>query len=373
MPAQFSTSVRPLLSWAGNGKRTVGNLPVLRQDKRLAVAESQLASGVNRARENVYTKQTIVGVYEGGMNHKLAIIVAAALVAAIVYAQPVPDTKFKPPIEKPAYSQGAGPVVMIDEAHHNWHTATGRYLPFADLLRRDGYVVQASKSPFSKDTLKQANILVIANALNKRNDNYWVPPYPSPFTYEEIKAVHDWVQEGGALLLIADHLPWPAAADKLASAFGVHFSPGHALDEKTLAEPIIFRRSDGTLADYPITNGRATNERVDSVATFTGSAFRVDKGGDGLLIFGPGIVSFTPTNFWNFDTNSPRVSVVGWYQGAVLRVGKGRMAVFGEAAMFSAQVDGPKGVPFGMNAPEAKQNPQFVLNLLHWLSGLLDE
>ena len=307
------------------------------------------------------------------MKRRLIIFAVAALVAANVYAQPVPDTEFKPPIEKPAYSQGAGPVVMIDEAHHNWHTATGRYLPFADLLRRDGYVVQASKSPFSRDALKQGNILVIANALNKRNDNYWVPPYPSAFTDEEIKAVRDWVQGGGSLLLIADHLPWPAAADKLASAFGVHYSPGHALDEKTQADPIIFKRSDGTLAEHRITDGRSANERVDSVATFTGSAFRVDKGGEPLLIFGPGVVSFTPTNFWMFDTNSPRIPVTGWFQGSVLRVGKGRVAVFGEAAMFSAQVEGTNRVPFGMNTPEAKRNPQFILNLLHWLSGLLDK
>ena len=92
-----------------------------------------------------------------------------------------------------------------------------------------------------------------------------------------------------------------------------------------------------------------------------------------LLIFGPGVVSFTPTNFWMFDTNSPRIPVTGWFQGSVLRVGKGRVAVFGEAAMFSAQVDGTNRVPFGMNTPEAKRNPQFILNLLHWLSGLIDK
>lgn len=308
------------------------------------------------------------------MSHRLRIILATALVATIVRAQPTPDTGFKPPIEKPAYPQGSGPVVLIDEAHFNWHTATGRYLPFAELLRRDGYVVRASKFPFGKDALKKGNILVIANALNKRNDNNWVPPYPSAFTEEEIKAVHDWVNKGGSLLLIADHLPWPAAANKLASAFGVHYSPGHALDEKTLAEPMIFQRSNGSLAAHAITQGRSANERVDSVATFTGSAFRVDKGAEPLLIFAPGVVSFTPTNSWMFNTNSPRISVTDWYQGAVLRVGRGRVAVFGEAAMFSAQVDGPKREPFGMNTPEAKQNPQFILNLLHWLSGfLLDE
>ena len=306
------------------------------------------------------------------MNHKL-VLIAALLGTASVRSQTIPDTEFNPPVEKPAYSKDGGPLVMIDEAHHNWHTASNRFLPFAELLRRDGYVVRASKSPFSKEGLKSGNILVIANALNKRNDDYWVPPYPSAFTDEEIKAVHDWVQEGGALLLIADHLPWPAAADNLASAFGVHYSPGHALDERTLADPMLFRRSDGTLTEHRITRGRAAHERVESVATFTGSAFRVDKGGEGLLIFGPGIVSFTPTKFWMFDTNSPRISVTGWYQGAVLHVGKGRLAVFGEAGMFSAQVDGPKRVPFGMNTPEAKQNPQFILNVLHWLSGLLDK
>jgi hypothetical protein len=131
------------------------------------------------------------------MNRKLFFIVAAAFVTTGVRAQPIPDTQFKPPIEKSAYPKAGGPVVMIDEAHFNWHTATGRYLPFAELLRRDGYVVRSSKSPFSKDTLKQGKVLVIANALNKRNDNYWVPPYPSAFTDEEINAVHDWVNEAG--------------------------------------------------------------------------------------------------------------------------------------------------------------------------------
>jgi len=197
--------------------------------------------------------------------------------------------------------------------------------------------------------------------------------YPSAFTDEEITAVRDWVNEGGALLLIADHLPWPAAANKLASAFGVHYSSGHALDEKTQADPMIFKRSDGTLAEHPITKGRAASERVDSVATFTGSAFRVDDHAEPLLIFGAGVVSFTPTNFWMYKADTPRIPVTGWCQGAVLRVGKGRLAVFGEAAMFSAQVEGPNREPFGMNAPAAKQNPQFVLNVLHWLSGLLDQ
>ena len=133
------------------------------------------------------------------MNRHL-ILAWAALVIGSAQAQPIPDTEFKPPVEKPAYPKGSGPVVMIDEAHCNWHTATGRYRPFAELLRRDGYVVRSSKSTFGKEALKQGNILVIANALHERNNNNWVPPYPSAFTDEEITAVRDWVKEGGALL-----------------------------------------------------------------------------------------------------------------------------------------------------------------------------
>jgi hypothetical protein len=56
----------------------------------------------------------------------------------------------------------------------------------------------------------------------------------------------------------------------------------------------------------------------------------------------------------------------------VMKVGKGRVAIFGEAAMFSAQLGGPQKLPMGMNAPVAKQNPQFLLNVMHWLSGLLE-
>jgi len=71
------------------------------------------------------------------------------------------------------------------------------------------------------------------------------------------------------------------------------------------------------------------------------------------------------------DKDTPRVPIKGWHQGVVMKVGKGRVAIFGEAAMFSAQLQGPQKRPMGMNAPGAKQNTQFLLNVIHWLSGLL--
>jgi hypothetical protein len=60
------------------------------------------------------------------------------------------------------------------------------------------------------------------------------------------------------------------------------------------------------------------------------------------------------------------------FQGAALSVGKGRVAVFGEAAMFTAQTDDadPK-IKTGFSAPGAESNKQFALNVARWLAGEL--
>jgi hypothetical protein len=316
------------------------------------------------------------------MNKKIRALMLSLVVTSVLLvpnaaaqqaaAQQTADTSFKPPITDPAYRSGRGPVVMLDEAHFNFHTAEGRYQPFAELLRRDGYVVKASRLKFSKASLRDGQILVIANPLAERNRTDWSLPTPSAFSDEEIEAVRDWVKGGGSLLLIADHMPFPGATEKLALAFGVRFSNGYARDEKVRG-PMLFKLSDGSLKDHPITRGRVAAEKVESVATFTGSAFQVDGDVQPLLIFGPTVMSFMTSVASEITDETPRIPVKGWYQGAVIRFGKGRVGVFGEAAMFSAQLAGPNRNPMGMNAPIAAKNPQFLLNVMHWLSGKLKD
>jgi uncharacterized protein (DUF2249 family) len=311
------------------------------------------------------------------MNNQIKSLVMSVMTGMCVLilsanGQQVSDTSFKPPIAKPAYSQGQGPVILLDEAHFNFHTANGRYQPFADLLRRDGYIVNASSSKFSKASLKSGQILVIANALAERNQTDWSLPTPTAFSDEEVKAVSDWVKDGGSLLLIVDHMPFPGAAENLAKAFGIRFSNGYAIDETTQG-PMIFKLAEGELKEHAITKGRTDSEKVDSVATFTGSAFQIDGNAQPLLILGTSVVSAMTTVAGQITAETPRVPVKGWYQGAVLRFGKGRIAVFGEAAMFSAQLAGANRNPMGMNAPVATQNAQFLLNVMHWLSGKLED
>ena len=170
--------------------------------------------------------------------------------------------------------------------------------------------------------------------------------------------------------MIADHMPFAGAAQKLAAAFGARYNNGFAINESERGKPMLFRRSEQLLADHPITNGRDASERIDFVATFTGSAFETDETFRPILTFGESVVSLTPEVAWRFTDDTTRIPVAGWCQGAAKRHGKGRAAVFGEAAMFTAQR--ARGRSIGMNSPDAEQNAQFVLNVLHWLSGVLD-
>jgi len=286
----------------------------------------------------------------------------------------VADTDFSPVLPVAAFRAGQGPHVLLDEGHNNFHTVDGRYAPFAKILRRDGFIVDPLRNRFTREMLASARILVIANATADRNkDGDWTLPTPSAFTTDEIEAVHQWVNSGGSLFLIADHMPFGGASADLASAFGILLTNGYATDATCAADEFLFQRSDRTLVDHPITRGRGTPERIDSVRTFTGQAFRIIGPATPLLILAPETVLLFPSEAWKFSDTTPKMRADGLWQGAVLTRGRGRIAVFGEAAMFSAQVSGPQRRPMGMNMPTAAQNPQFLLNVMHWLAGLLPE
>ena len=295
------------------------------------------------------------------------------ILASAAAAQQVADSGFAPAVLRPAYKEGLGPLVLLDEAHNNFHTTTGRYLTFAKLARRDGYRVVGNARKLSAASLAGARILVIANALGDRNaEGNWSLPTPSAFDSTEIAAVRDWVRAGGSLLLISDHMPFPGAMGDLAEAFGVHMMNGFAMEGGGRGGGIITHtRTAGALHDHPITRGRSTAERIDSIKAFTGQGFRIERGAPLITIRRADIVMLMPVVAWQFSDSTPRTSAKGLLQGAAISFGRGRVAVFAEAAMFSAQLAGPNRNPMGMNDPAAPQNPRFLLNVLHWLSGIL--
>ncbi|HXV16643.1 MAG TPA: hypothetical protein VD758_07685 [Gemmatimonadaceae bacterium] len=245
----------------------------------------------------------------------------------------VADTVFNPPVLDPAFKTGHGPRVLLDEAHFNFHTVDGRYAPFAKILRRDGFVIEPLREKFTKESLAPARILVIANATAERNKGGdWTLPTPSAFTRQEIEAVRQWVIDGGSLLLIADHMPFGGAASDLASAFGIFMTNGYATDKTCSADEFQFKRSDGTLVNHPIIRGRNARERIDSVRSFTGQAFRASPNVKPLMVLAPETVLLFPSQAWKFSDATPRIAADQMLQGAALTIGRGRVAAFGEAA-----------------------------------------
>jgi hypothetical protein len=49
-------------------------------------------------------------------------------------------------VAAPAFAAGSGPLVLIDEAHQNLRTATGRYAAFAAVAAADCFRVEPAKN-----------------------------------------------------------------------------------------------------------------------------------------------------------------------------------------------------------------------------------
>ncbi|GAO27917.1 hypothetical protein [Geofilum rubicundum] len=273
------------------------------------------------------------------------------------------DKSFQPNVKNPMYDLGQGPEILIDESHNNYHTKDGFYSPLSKLLIDDGYVVKSIKK-FTKENLEKAEILIISNALpknHKKNEN--------AFSENDIDLIENWVKNGGSLFLIADHMPCPIAAEKLAKAFNIDFINCYALDT-TSHEYEIFTKSDSTLIENIITQGRNIEERIDTVVTFRGQAFNIPDNAIPILKFRSEYMLVIPERPMQFDENTKYIPVRNEVQGAIMNYYQGRLAVFGEAAMFTSQVDEEKGI-IGFGYPKAKQNAQFTLNIIHWLDGKL--
>lgn len=150
------------------------------------------------------------------LSNLILVTVVALICAASTFAQQSADPHFDTTVRAPTFTKNF-PRVLFDEAHNNFHTTTGRYKPFADLMFNDGYQLVVNRQPFSKSSLKNFKILVIANALGAEDmDDDGADQ--SAFTEAEADAVRDFVKDGGSLLLIADHAPFGAAAKILRSA-----------------------------------------------------------------------------------------------------------------------------------------------------------
>lgn len=309
----------------------------------------------------------------------------AVALAGAASAQQVPVPDNQPPIPRPAYETGKGPVVAIDGAHKNTHSY-GRLQGFVRLLTRDGYRVRPLAEPISAASLEGVEVLVTFGP------GGWVGPEAS-FSGTEETVLLEWVREGGSLLLVLDHSPAPEFAQRLTAAVGIeawqdgfvgvetaegfvdmimfHRAPQETrpvLTRTTNANLLTYQGTDARVEEHAITRGRGTDEQVSFVLPFVGSAFRPPAGAESLLVLPQKAVSVqrawlaTESRWVPVTPDSPRTPVGGWSQGAVLKFGKGRVALFAESGLFSGQWP---------VHPAAAENYKLALNVMRWLTGVL--
>ncbi len=304
----------------------------------------------------------------------VAALIAAAILTFFVIKAPV---AFDASVARPAFAAGKGPTILFDAAHHNRHRIDDTYRPFAKLLRNDGFQLETLSGPMSPQALAAGQIVAIVTAESDTQTK------DSPaFSPAEVSALVAWIRQGGSLLLVTDHAPYPNAVETVAQALGLAVAKGMTFDAKQFRADtgddsrLVFSTANGLLGAHPIIAGRNAGEAVRLVETFTGDAFKLAPRMVPLLTLSPTAISRTgvpsvserggdvivTTNFVD-----PHL-VGGWVQGGGFTLGKGRVVVLAEAAMISAQED--NGRKLGMNSPD-NDNKQFLLNLMRWLGHAL--
>jgi len=282
------------------------------------------------------------------------------------------DYGWNPRVAAPRFAAG-GPRVLFDEAHFNASTAgiTGRYWPFARLLRAGGFDIERTTKPFTAASLEGARVVIIANASGAPKPQFFGINLPIPtdkrrsdaaFTAEEIELLRSWVGGGGSLLLIADHAPFGEAAADLGAAFGVTMHMGFVEIPGEASDPLLFSDANGRLGDHVIIRGDGPDATVRRVMTYTGQSLDAPAGATTLLRLPATAIEGVP------EADSLVERSAGPAQGVALEYGAGRVVVLGEAAMVTAQVN--RRVRYGMNTAD-NDNRQFVLNVMHWLSRVL--
>ena len=283
------------------------------------------------------------------------------MLAISAWPQQIPDTSRFFTIADPQFTSGQGPVVIVDAAHNNFHTLDGRYAAFGNILKGDGYRTVSNEKPITPEVLADCDIYVISNPLHASNVGNWQVPNPSAFTPEEITALQEWVDAGGRLFLIADHMPLAGAAQDLGRAFGFEFFNCFATDNNQT--PDYFSYENGMLHDTEITQG------IDSILTFTGSAFAIPTNATSLASFSEEFILLLPVVAWQFTDDTPFFNGKGLHQLAYRTYGEGKVFVSGEAAMFSAQLAGPQQQRMGLNNPAARKNIDLLRRIMAWLAS----
>jgi hypothetical protein len=321
------------------------------------------------------------------------VVISIAVGAFLSVAAPSNGQEFQAHVANPAFPQGSGPRVLWDAGHqneHHWWMSA-----FHDVIRRDGFRLEFHGGLWESAMLASVDVVIIPgpaavhrdSLLQKGTEHYWWSDEgrSNAFAPEEVAALLDWIDRGGALLLIVDHAPHPDASRLLTEALGVdgrnamtwdggRRPPGYPYPatDPLRASNILFTRENGGLGEHAILTGRDESERVDRVATYVGTSLKGPLGSTDLLQ-----LSAQSFDYWR---NPPerggrehRVSAAGRAQAVAFTIGAGRVVVVGEFTPFQASwSESESGDRIGRGMAYAgAQDQQFATNIVRWLAGVL--
>ncbi len=292
-------------------------------------------------------------------------------VAITSQGQMLNDSPFNATVSNPKYAKGKGPKVLIDAGHHNFIVELGLVKPLVDVANSDGYQLKIDSMQFTKAYLSNYKLVVIMPAMPFEFGSKSQVNDEITFTTNELNALHEWVSNGGRLLMFSEHAPIDKSVTPLFNKFGIKLSIGIAADSINCDSTIKisgyqtllkFTNKNGLLnTNHPITIGEKASERINNIVTYGGS----------------GLTGESFTNIFKLSTsayirkwNGSLPSGTANSQCLAGNVGKGKVVALGDCNGFTAMYINSNGKKFsaGMQVLEYDWK-QFVLNTLHWLSN----
>ena len=302
---------------------------------------------------------------------KNSILLFLLLFTITSQAQMLNDTPFNANVVHPKFKKGYGPKILIDAGHHNFVVELGLNKPLFDVASSDGYLIKIDSMQFTKEYLSNYNIVVIWPAMPFKFGSKNQVTDEITFTTDELNALHDWVSNGGSLLMFSEHAPIDKSVTPLFNKFGIQLSTGIVVDSLNSDTPIEmpswkysflkFTSKNGLLnTEHPITKGEKKNERISNILTIGGSGLTGDGYTNILKLSSSAMIKK-----WNgtMPSGTPNSQCLAG------NVGKGKLAALGDCNGFTAMSlkSGGYKLSAGMQV-SGYDWKQFVLNTLHWLS-----
>ena len=286
-------------------------------------------------------------------------------------AQLYNDSSFNANVVHPKFKKGYGPKILIDAGHHNFLVEIGLIKPLFDVASSDGYQIKIDSMQFTKEYLSNYKLVVIMPAMPFKYGSKNQVTDEITFTTDELNALHDWVSNGGSLLMFSEHAPIDKSVTPLFNKFGIQLSTGIVVDSLNSDTPIEmpswkysflkFTSKNGLLnTEHPITKGEKKNERISNILTYVGGGLTGDGYTNIFKLSSSAIIKKWSGSMPSGTPNS---------QCLAGNVGKGKLVALGDCNGFIAMnvKSGGYKLSAGMHV-SGYDWKQFVLNTLHWLS-----